>query len=141
MAVDNPGRRRIDSGLCADFRFEGQGLLLSQQGEIEYAISLGVHFYFFEPFTFRIVDSDNQFTCALMRDVSFPAWVIEEPVSLCTQGGLEKAVGVVNAGVYNLTIATACLLAAAVIFFKKQYPLILCRKLFCNGQAHYSGGR
>jgi hypothetical protein len=73
MAIDNPGGWRIDGSLCADLRFEGQGLLLSQQREIGYAISLGMLLYVFESFTFRVVDSDNQFTDALMRNVSFPA--------------------------------------------------------------------
>ena len=48
MAIDDPGGRGIDGSLCADLRFEGQGLLLPQQGEIGYAISLGMLLYVFE---------------------------------------------------------------------------------------------
>jgi hypothetical protein len=95
--------------------------------------------YVLQAHAFFFVRGDNKLAYALVGDISIPAEIIEESVPLGAQGSLQKAVGVINTGMYDFTVATACLFPEAITFFNKQYTFIIYRKHFRDRKADNSG--
>lgn len=86
----------------------------------------------------RFVCRHNQFAAAAVAYAALNAVVVQHLFALHTKPGLERAFWVVNASVYDLTVARAGACSDGVGGFKNHHLAALQSQRACDRQTHHT---
>ena len=137
MAVNNAGAGGMKGCNAFKLRLQRPGFFTAEQHQVVHAIGCGFETDGLQLGHLLRLGCDDQLAAAAVRYAALGGIGVHEGLALHTQPGLERALRVVNAGVYDFAVARAGAGANGVGGFQHPDFTSLQSQRTGHGQAHH----